>query len=459
MVNSIGESKVAEDKFMQTLSRQIRYTSLAVVLGLIGACAATPFPESDPQGPDGQFTTQSVPSIPPFESSGHAGIDAWRDDFSKRAIRAGRNPAIVYEVLRDVGPLEAYLPKNPKPKPKQSDVSEQAEFSKPIWDYLRTAASDNRKSNGAAEVGSDAALFAQIEAAYGVDKTVVAAIWGMETNFGSHIGSFDGPETLVNMAVEGRRVGLAESELLATMQILERGLATREQLVAGWAGAMGQTQFMPSTYLAHAVDFTGDGKRDVWSSRADALASAANYLNELGYVSDEPWGIEVAAPSGFDFGMSDGTRRQASDWTQLGLTPIRGGSLSELSGGAERQARLWLPAGATGPKYLLYRNFDIFLKYNRSNSYALGVGTLADGIGGQNGPVAPWPISLPILSKAQVKQMQAGLNTLGFDAGPVDGVVGNGTRAALLAFQRANGLLADGYPTPDALSAVLSRAP
>ena len=318
---------------------------------------------------------------------------------------------------------------------------------------------DSRKSNGAAEVGSDAALFAQIEAAYGVDKTVVAAIWGMETNFGSHIGSFDGPETLVNMAVEGRRVGLAESELLATMQILERGLATREQLVAGWAGAMGQTQFMPSTYLAHAVDFTGDGKRDVWSSRADALASAANYLNELGYVSDEPWGIEVAAPSGFDFGMSDGTRRQASDWTQLGLTPIRGGSLSELSGGAERQARLWLPAGATGPKYLLYRNFDIFLKYNRSNSYALGVGTLADGIGGQNGPVAPWPISLPILSKAQVKQMQAGLNTLGFDAGPVDGVVGNGTRAALLAFQRANGLLADGYPTPDALSAVLSRAP
>ncbi len=441
---------------MNKLEFQVRCTSLAIIIGLIGACAATPYPEATPQTPDGQFSAPTVPSIPPFESSGHDAIDTWRNDFAKRAIREGRNPAIVYDVLRDAKPLEAYLPKNPDEK--TSDVSDQAEFSKPIWDYLRTAASENRKTNGAGEVDDERALFEQIEAAYGVDKHVVAAIWGMETNFGGHIGNFDGPETLVNMAAEGRRVRLAESELLATMKILEQGLATREQLIAGWAGAMGQTQFMPSTYLAHAVDFTGDGKRDVWSSKADALASAANYLSSLGYVPDEPWGIEIIVPGGFDFGLSDGTRRDVSDWVNRGATPIRGGDLSELAGGPNRQARLWLPAGATGPKFLLFSNFDIFLRYNRSNSYALGVGMLADGISGQHGPVAPWPTGLAILSKAEVKQMQAGLNKLGYSAGPVDGVVGNGTRAALLGFQKAQGGVADGYPTPGALAAVLAAA-
>lgn len=436
-----------------------RLASLTVIVGLLGACAATPYPEAVPQPADRQFSGQIVPSIPPFSSSGHDAFDVWRNDFAKRAMKDGRNPAVVYDVLRDLKPLEIYLPKNPVVNTtNQSAVSEQAEFAKPVWEYLRTAVSDTRRTNGADQVSQSLAMFDKISTEYGVDKTVIAAIWGMETNFGSFIGDFDGPETLANMAVEGRRRGLAERELLATMKIIERGLANREQLVAGWAGAMGQTQFMPSTYLAYGVDYSGDGNLDVWTSRADALASAANYLSASGYVSDEPWGLEVLVPSEFDYGLADGSKRSAQQWADMGLSPIAGGNLVSLSGGFERQARLWLPAGANGPKYLLYKNFDVFLTYNRSNSYALAVGLLADAIGGKSGPVTPWPINTPTLSKAQVRELQAGLNGLGFSAGAVDGVAGNGTRAALQRFQKANSLVADGYPSRAALNAVLAAS-
>lgn len=441
------------------IASRIRLSGVAIVLGLVGACAATPPPEAVPLPDDGQFTGQVIPSIPPFETSGHSAFDSWRDDFSKRALKEGRNPAIVYDVLRDLKPLEIYLPKNPVVETaNKSAVSEQAEFAKPVWEYLRTAVSDTRKATGAEEIGEDADLFNRIQADYGVDKTVVAAIWGMETGFGSFIGDFDGPETLANMAVEGRRRSLAERELIATMKIIEQGHATREQLMAGWAGAMGQTQFMPSTYLAYAVDYSGDGNRDVWASRADALASAANYLSASGYVPNGAWGIEVVAPSGFDFSVADGSKRSASAWSALGLSPIRGGDLSALSGSSDQQARLWLPAGASGPKYLLYKNFDVFLTYNRSNSYALAVGLLANAIGGEEGPLTPWPSGIQTISKSGIRDLQAGLKRLGFDAGAVDGVAGSGTRAALQRFQKANGLVADGYPTKTALSAVLAAA-
>jgi len=480
-----------KDIRMAKLKCQARISAIAVVFGALGACAGTPYEEGTPQvetqaevqvatvteteaAPEAIYQTatetrsastptdtvqrqeamQSVASLPSFASSGHARMDAWRDEFAARAMREGHAPEIVYDVLRDIEPLETYLPKNPRPKGNQSAVSEQAEFAKPVWDYLRTAVSDTRKVRGASEIGEDRATFDAIEAAYGVDQNVVAAIWGMETNFGGNIGNFDGPETLANMAVEGRRIGLAEKELLSTMTLIGQGLATREQLISGWAGAMGHTQFMPSTLLAYGVDFSGDGNRDVWATRADALASAANYLKASGYVSDEPWGLEVNVPASFDYGLSDGGKLSAQAWSELGVQPIRGGAISDLAGGVERRARLWLPAGASGPKYLLFKNFDVFLTYNRSNSYAFSVGLLADAIGGQDGPVAAWPIGLAVLSKAEVKDMQAGLNALGFDAGAVDGVVGNGTRRALRSFQKANGLLADGYPTVEALGYV-----
>ncbi len=391
-----------------------------------------------------------APDIPPFASSTHAGLDRWRDAFSKDAISKGHPPLIVYDVLRDLRPLEAYLPKTPSQTPLKSATSEQAEFARPIWDYLQSRVTPSRIEEGAQTLKDMAPIYAQISEAYGVDATAIASIWGMESNFGQYMGNYDAPEALANMAVEGRRRKMAERELLAIMQIVENGYAERNALIASWAGAMGQTQFMPSTYMAYAVDFTGDGKRDVWADRADALASAANYLKSSGYVRGEPWGLEVTVSDDFDYGLSDGHSRSLTDWQSLGIALVR--PLAEPDKGKTYQARLWLPTGASGPKYLLFKNFDVFLVYNRSYAYALSVGLLADAIGGKIGPVTPWPTELKQLSKAQIKRLQAGLNTLGFEAGPVDGVAGTGTRRALRAFQVSAGLIADSYPTHDMLA-------
>lgn len=447
-------------RIMQSALKRWKHTPRLVLFvgafGLISACATSQEARFEPaiERPDITASTRVIPTLPPFASSGHEAFDAWRTDFADRAVKQGHAPVIVYNMLRDLKPLSIYLSEDNN----QSGVSSQAEFAKPIWEYLRTAVSETRKTTGKDRALSEAALFDRIEESYGVDRSVVVAIWGMETGFGANIGNFDGPETLANMAVEGRRRALAERELLATMKIVEQELASRDQLVSGWAGAMGQTQFMPSTFLQYGVDFTGDGKRDLWTSRADALASAANYLKASGYVSNLPWGLEVIAPAEFDYALADGTRRSVAEWAALGVTPIRNGSLQELSGGSDPLARLWLPAGATGPKYLLYKNFDVFLTYNRSNAYALAVGLLADAVDGHRGPIAPWPREMALLSVEEIKTLQAGLNALGFEAGAVDGIAGNGTRAALQRFQSSRGLRADGYPTQEALSYVRSEA-
>lgn len=444
-----------DKQLKQMRSANVMAACLAILMAGPVACAAGPVPDAQPAT---GTPTQVIPSLPPFATSGHTAFDAWRDDFSRRAVLSGRDPIVVYDMLRDLEPLSIYLPENAVAGPNKSAISEQAEFAKPVWEYLRTAVSENRKSNGARYLAEEATLFDRIEAEFGVSGPAVAAIWAMETNFGGYIGDFDGPETLANMAVEGRRRQFAEAELTAAMKLVEQGLVERRQLVSGWAGAMGQTQFMPSTFLAYAVDFSGDGRRDLWTNNADALASAANYLKASGYVADEPWGLEVIAPVNFDFSLADGTRRSASEWAGLGLVPMKNDALEALSGGAERQARLWLPAGATGPKYLLFKNFDVFLTYNRSNSYALSVGLLADAMQGQEGPVTPWPKSLQTLSVAEVKQLQEGLNQLGFNAGAVDGIAGTGTRRALQSFQKDRGMRADGYPTRDALAYIMSEA-
>ncbi|MEL7481899.1 MAG: lytic murein transglycosylase [Pseudomonadota bacterium] len=445
--------------FLSPRSRNLIVSSL---LGGLTACAASPTPQEAPPVATEQPPaaappplSRTVPSVPPFETSGRADFDTWRADFARRALQDGRDPTVVYDVLRDLKPLEIYLPSDTRSVQPQSDVSEQAEFAKPIWDYVGSAVSDSRRTNGRAKAAQLAGLLSSIEVELDVDAEAVAAIWGMETSYGSYIGDFDGPETLANMAVEGRRRTFAENELLATMVLIERGYATREELQAGWAGAMGQTQFMPSTYLAHAVDFDGDGRRDVWRSEADALGSAANYLASIGYVSGEPWGAEVIVPDNFNFAFANGDKRSVVEWRDLGLYPMPGAALPS---DPFAEARLWLPAGARGPKYLLFRNFDVFLSYNRANAYAFSVGLLADAIAGRPGPQTPWPTDVRPLSVSDVKILQAQLNRMGFDAGAVDGIAGSGTRRALQRFQVSRGMVADGYPTEAALSALLASA-
>ena len=451
-----------------------RWAYAAALSALIGACAATP--QSAPPTPGGPPVAggETPPASPPaptpgdpigtpdvafsgpigsYTPSGNRDMDIWREDFAARAAAQGRNPAVIHALLEGIRPLELYLSEDVNVA--STGIADQAEFAKAIWEYLRTAVTTSRFERGAEKMAEYAEVFDVLEQTYGVDRAAISAIWAMETNYGSYIGNYDAANTLANMAVEGRRRSFAESQLLALMKIVENGFAQRSQLGSGWAGAMGQTQFMPTTYLAYAQDYDGDGLSNVWSYAPDALASAAHYLSASGYQFGQPWGIEVLAPSGFDWSYADGNDRRMSTWRSLGLSPMRGNSFSVDEG---EYAELWLPAGATGPKYLLFKNFDVFKTYNNANSYALAVGLLADGLNGQFGPVAAWPTHIPRLNVGEVKELQQALNQLGYSAGPVDGIAGSGTRKALQNFQKDRGLVADGYASRPALDAVLAAA-
>ncbi len=432
--------------------------TLGAIASLAAACAATPPAPPPPpvtEDPDPVSDPVTQPDPAPvsmmYGGSGHAAMDAWRNDFSARAVAMGHNRDVVFATLKDISPLSIYL--GSEVSKASSGIGDQAEFAKPIWEYVESAVSESRKSRGADKLLEFEQMFEAIEAAYGVDREALTAIWAMETNLGSFIGNFDGPNTLANMAVEGRRKSFAEGELIALIKLQESGEVARDDLVAGWAGAMGQTQFMPSTFLAHAVDFDGDGKKDLWNNPADALGSAANYLSISGYQNNEPWGLEVMAPDGFDWSLADGQDRRISTWTGAGLIGIDGGAVGASDG---QFAELWLPTGATGPKYLLFKNFDVYKTYNRSDSYAFAVGLLTDGVGGKDGPITAWPTGIQMLNKGEIMLLQQRLNTLGFDAGVIDGIAGRGTRGALQRFQVANGFVADGYPSRDALDQVLS---
>lgn len=452
-----------------------RWAAIGAIAGLLGACAAGPVPElptpqtpgtppiaggdlpgsgageptSGGEAPTGGTSVAGIVFIP----SGNTDMDAWRSDFARRALDSGRSRSAVAAILNNISPMEIYLGSSLKPA--STGISDQAEFAKPIWEYLRTAVSADRKQTGRDKIRANRALFDGLEARYGVDASVLAAIWGMETNFGGYIGTDDAANALSNMAVEGRRRSFAEKELTALMKLVEMGAVERSDLVSGWAGAMGQTQFMPTTFLAHAEDFTGDGKIDVWDSPADALASAANYLAVSGYRRGQPWGIEVRTPANFDFSLADGSEQRIETWVNKGLVPADGGGFDT---GSATEAELWLPAGASGPKFLLFDNFDVFKTYNRADSYALAVGLLSLGVTGETAPLQAWPTTLEPLSTAEVKELQAALNKMGFDAGPVDGIAGRGTKRALQRFQKNRGFIADGFPTTVMLAYVLDAA-
>jgi membrane-bound lytic murein transglycosylase B len=422
---------------------------------LLTACAASPQVDgrTPPINSTGGETNIPTPDVlKPFTPSGNASMDVWRNDFARRAVASGRDVDVVQATLEGIKPLKLYL--GDEATVAKTGVADQAEFAKPIWEYVRSAVTEGRKSGGMERLAELAPIFDRIEVTYGVDREAITAIWAMETNLGSYIGSFDAANTLSNMAVEGRRRTFAESELKALMKMQERGEVNRDDLTSGWAGAMGQTQFMPSTFLTYAVDFDGDGRKDLWNSAPDALASAANYLRASGYQKDEPWGVEVLAPSAFNWSLADGQDRRLSTWIAEGLSPMTGGDFGTAT---SSYAEFWLPTGATGPKYLLFKNFDVYKTYNRSDSYAFSVGLLTDGVAGSNGPVAMWPTHLEKLSKRDVMTLQSSLNRLGFDAGPVDGIAGRGTKGALRRFQAANGIdPADGYPTQQALAQVIA---
>ncbi len=328
-------------------------------------------------------------------------------------------------------------------------ATSQPEFVTPVWTYMGRIVSNARMDTGLKQMAKYGTVLSAIESAYGVDRYVVLAVWGIETNFGANLGNSNIIRSLATLAAgDARRSRYWKSELLAALRIVQRGDITPERMSGSWAGAMGHTQFMPTTYLARAVDFDRDGRRDIWTNPADALASTANYLRTSGWKSGEPWGFEVVLPAKFDYSLSAPERAQsAAAWRRLGVTRPGGTPI----GDTRLALQLRLPAGADGPAFLVTDNFRAILRYNPAVSYALAVGHLADRLAGADPIAATWPVSSRALARNELEEMQTLLSQQGLDTGTPDGIIGTQSRAAIRAFQRTRGLPQDGHPSPELL--------
>jgi lytic murein transglycosylase len=327
----------------------------------------------------------------------------------------------------------------------------QPEFRTPIWDYLAGLVDEQRVADGRARLDEWASVLGNAEAKYGVDRHTIVAVWGVESDFGRSMGTRQLVRSLVTVACNGSRQRYFRGELMATLKIVQSGDFTADVLVGSWAGAFGQTQFMPSTFLRIAVDFDGDGRRDIVSSVPDALGSTANYLKRAGWISAEPWGYEVRLPAGYNGPSGRRHKQSVAQWAALGIKRIDGGRIEGTA-----QAGLLLPAGVTGPAFLTYKNFDAIYAYNAAESYALAIAHLSDRLRGGEPIATPWPTDDRGLSRAERRQVQQLLLERGYDIGTIDGMVGAKTRAAIREFQANNGLSADGRAGGKVLEALRS---
>jgi lytic murein transglycosylase len=361
-----------------------------------------------------------------------AAFAAWLQDFRPRALAAGIDAATLDATLPGLTYLPAVIDRDRR----------QEEFTKPIWDYLDIAVSDDRIARGRKAMAARAATLQAIETRFGVDAAVVSAIWGLESAYGGYRGDTPTLSALATLAHEGRRAAFFETELIAALRILQAGQATPDALRGSWAGAMGHTQFMPSSYLALAVDFDGDGRRDIWGDDpTDALASAAAYLAHHGWQKGQPWGLEVRLPRDFDYRQS-GERvvKSPAAWAALGVAPAAGGALPDHG-----PAVLRLPAGHRGPAFLTFANFRVIERYNPADAYVIAIGHLADRLHGGPPFAAPWPRDDRSLSAEERRELQRRLTAAGFDTQGIDGRIGPNTLAAIQSFQSARGLVPDGY--------------
>ena len=401
---------------------------------------------ADP-GPGPLSLTEPAP--PPADTdtpvrSGDAAFDAWAADYVTRSERAGAASAVLRREFAGLTPDPRVLALDGR----------QPEFSKPISDYIKGAVTDARTASARTHMAAVAQLPA-IETRYGVPAPILVSVWAMESGFGAVMGDFDVLRSLATLAAEGRRRAWAEAQITALITIIATGEASRGQLKGSWAGAMGQTQFEPETFLTTAVDGDGDGRRDIWGSPADALASAANLLAKAGWAPGQSWQAEAILPAGFDYGLAEGERRTLAAWAALGVRPAAAQMVRP--GDAVAAAQLLLPTGAAGPAFFAFPNHFVIRKYNNSVAYALAVGLLADRLAGAPPPTRPWPAEIP-LSLADRIAAQESLAKLGFDPGSADGLIGSNTRQALRAWQKARGLPADGYLSVDIVGRLVAEA-
>ncbi len=385
-----------------------------------------------------------------FTPAGAEDFDDWKDSFRATAIAQGISAELYDREMASVSKIPRVMELN----------SAQPEFTKAIWQYLESAVSEKRISDGRNNMALHEDLLAKIETAYGVDSEVIAAIWGLESSYGRIMGDYDTLSALATLGHEGRRITFGRSQLIAALKILQNHYADRETLKGSWAGAMGQTQFIPTTYLAYAVDYDGDGHRDLWGNHGDVFASTANYLSRSGYIANDPWGFEVSLPEGFDYAIADrGNRQSLAFWQGLGVTRANGTPLSD-NADLNADAAIILPAGANGPAFIILQNFRAILRYNNSTSYALGISLLSDQLAGRDTSlVKPWPVQDRPLNLEERKALQQALRDKGYNPGPVDGIIGAGTRKALRQWQKDQGLPADGYASALILARLMPEPP
>lgn len=373
-----------------------------------------------------------------------APFDQWLDDLRKEAVGRNISAPVVDRALGGVQPIKRIIELDRR----------QPEFTQTFWRYLDQRVNTRRTNRGRKLVVQKQALLAPIAKKYGIPARFLVSFWGLETNFGDYTGKFPLFAALATLAHDARRADFFREQLLTALQLMQRG-DVDETTKASWAGAMGNCQFIPSTYWAYAVDQDGDGKRDLWNSQGDIFASAGNFLAQSGWKAGETWGREVRLPKGFDLeAVGLETRKTVSQWQALGVRRIEGWDLPT----SDIEGSIVLPAGRQGPAFLVYENFRTILKWNRSILYAVAVGHLADRIAGKGTFKTARPAKDIPLSRADMLDIQRILNTFGFDAGKPDGIAGSKTRAAIKAFQRKATLPPDGYPSFGLLERLRSAA-
>jgi lytic murein transglycosylase len=391
-----------------------------------------------------QVSTVAPPDLAPSGSpsaadllgvTGEGYFIDWLNGFYAQALAAGIDRGVLDTAFSGLSPDPWVLALDTR----------QPEFARPVSDYVRAAMAPERIATGRQQMQAIPQL-QTIEAVWGVPREILIAIWAMESGFGAHTGGMDVIRSLASLAALGRRRPWAEGELLACLKIIATGDAPRERLRGSWAGAMGQTQMLPSTYLAFAADGDGDGRRDIWNSAPDALASAANLLSHVGWRRDEGWAREVILPPGFDYGLTEGAPDVPYGWAGRGAA--RADGLSWSAAEAAAPCILLLPTGARGPAFLALPNHFVIRKYNNALAYALSVGLLADAFAGAAPLRTPWPLETT-LSLNDRLAAQSALASLGYNPGNADGVIGVSTRQALRAWQANHHLPADGYLSAD----------
>ena len=371
-------------------------------------------------------------------SSANAGFDRWIASFRPRALAAGIRPDTFDRAMRGLSYNTNVIERD----------RTQAEFTKTIWDYLDSAVSDTRVRNGKAALADHRRLLERIEATYGVEKEVVVAVWGLESAYGTFRGTTPVIEALATLAYDGRRGRFFEGQLIDALRIVQAGDIDPRAMTGSWAGAMGHTQFIPSSFLAYAVDFTGDGRRDIWGDDpADALASTAAYLARFGWTRGQPWGMEVSLPEGFDYALTgERIRKAGREWNGLGVRDATGRPVPDHG-----PASILVPAGSRGAAFMIFDNFRVIERYNAADAYVIAVGHLSDRIAGGPPIRAGWPRGDRALLQAERVELQERLTRAGFSTGGVDGKIGPKTIAAVRAYQRAAGLVPDGYASLDIL--------